>query len=64
MSIQIVSAIQIAYDPAADPALKRQAFDYVNQLRQEPSAWQPCLSFYSVAASGSGHPNLRFGDRQ
>lgn len=44
MSIQIVSAIEIAYDPAADPALKRQAFDYVNQLRQEPSAWQPCLS--------------------
>jgi len=44
MSSQIVSAIQIAYDPAADPALKRQAFDYVNQLRQEPSAWQPCLS--------------------
>ena len=44
MFSQIVSAISIAYNPAADPALKRQAFDYVNQLRQEPSAWQPCLS--------------------
>ncbi|KIX02877.1 uncharacterized protein Z518_08820 [Rhinocladiella mackenziei CBS 650.93] len=43
MSFQIVSAIQIAYDPSSDPNLKRQAFDYVNQLRQEPSAWQPCL---------------------
>ena len=44
MFSQIVSAIQIAYDPSADPAVKRQAFDYVNQLRQEPSAWQPCLA--------------------
>lgn len=44
MSFQIISAIQIAYDPSADPTLKRQAFDYVNQLRQEPSAWQPCLA--------------------
>ncbi|OAP63802.1 hypothetical protein AYL99_03029 [Fonsecaea erecta] len=44
MDEQIISAIQIAYDPSADPALKRQAFDYVNQLRQEPSAWQPCLA--------------------
>lgn len=41
---QIISAIQIAYDPSADPTLKRQAFEYVNQLRQEPSAWQPCLA--------------------
>ncbi|KIW48210.1 uncharacterized protein PV06_00822 [Exophiala oligosperma] len=44
MDDQIISAIQIAYSPTSDPTLKRQAFDYVNQLRQEPSAWQPCLS--------------------
>ena len=44
MFSQITSAIQIAYDPSADQSFKRQAFDYVNQLRQEPSAWQPCLS--------------------
>lgn len=44
MSTQIISAIQIAFEPSADQTLKRQAFDYVNQLRQEPSAWQPCLS--------------------
>ena len=44
MFLQIISAIQIAYDPSADSTLKRQAFDYVNQLRQEPSAWQPCLN--------------------
>ena len=46
---QIVSAVQIAFNqnPAADQNLKRQAFDYVNQLRTEPSAWQPCLSIFT-----------------
>ena len=46
---QIVSAVQIAFDqnPAADHNLKRQAFEYVNQLRIEPSAWQPCLNIFT-----------------
>lgn len=44
---QIVSAIQIAWDPSANQTLKRQAFDYVTRLRQEPSAWQPCLSIFT-----------------
>lgn len=26
--------------------MKRQAFEYVNRLRQEPSGWQPCLSIF------------------
>ncbi|RMZ85317.1 hypothetical protein DV738_g61, partial [Chaetothyriales sp. CBS 135597] len=43
----IVSAIEIAWDPSVTQSLKRQAFDYVNQLRQEPSAWQPCLSIFT-----------------
>ncbi|RMZ84500.1 hypothetical protein DV737_g1088, partial [Chaetothyriales sp. CBS 132003] len=43
----IVSAIEIAWDPTVSQSLKRQAFDYVNQLRQEPSAWQPCLSIFT-----------------
>ena len=45
--IQIVSAVQIAWDPRADQNLKGQAFDFVNQLRAEPSAWQPCLSIFT-----------------
>ena len=46
---QIVSAVQIAFDqnPATGHNLKRQAFDYVNQLRTEPSAWQPCLNIFT-----------------
>lgn len=46
-SHQIISAVQLAWDPISDQNLKRQAFDYVNQLRQEPSAWQPCLSIFT-----------------
>lgn len=46
-SHQIISAVQLAWDPTSDQNLKRQAFDYVNQLRQEPSAWQPCLSIFT-----------------
>ena len=44
---QIISAVQLAWDPTSDQGLKRQAFEYVNQLRQEPSAWQPCLSIFT-----------------
>lgn len=32
---------------SANQGLKRQAFDYVTQLRQEASAWQPCLSIFT-----------------
>jgi exportin-T len=41
--------VQIAFDqnPAVGQNLKRQAFDYVNQLRTEPSAWQPCLTIFT-----------------
>ena len=41
--------MQIAFDynPASDPNLKQQAFEYVNQLRTEPSGWQPCLSIFT-----------------
>jgi exportin-T len=44
---QIVSAIQIAFDHTAAQTYKREAFDYVNELRQQPTAWQPCLSIFT-----------------
>src|SRR5665213_690990 len=47
MDRKLSSAIQIAFDPRADSDLKQQAFEYVNQLRQEPRAWQPCLSIFT-----------------
>lgn len=44
---QIVSAIQIAFDHTAAQRYKAEAFDYVNALRQQPTAWQPCLSIFT-----------------
>ena len=45
--LQIVSAIQIAWDPKAPQETKVPAFEFVNKLRQEPQAWQPCLSIFT-----------------
>lgn len=42
-----MSAIQIAWDTSANQTLKLQAFEYVNRLRHEPSAWQPCVSIFT-----------------
>ncbi|RYP76282.1 hypothetical protein DL770_007243 [Monosporascus sp. CRB-9-2] len=47
MESQIESAIQIAWDPSSDQSLKNQAFDYLNQLRTDPQAWQVCVSLFT-----------------
>ncbi|KAJ5934611.1 hypothetical protein N7466_004158 [Penicillium verhagenii] len=47
MAEQVVNAIQIAWNPTSDQALKAQAFDYLNQLRSDPSGWQICLALFT-----------------
>ncbi|GAP87424.1 putative Exportin-T [Rosellinia necatrix] len=47
MESQIENAIEIAFDPAADQALKGQAIEYLEQLRLDPQAWQVCLSLFT-----------------
>ncbi|EFE31686.1 uncharacterized protein ARB_01285 [Trichophyton benhamiae CBS 112371] len=47
MEEQVANAIEIAGNPASDQALKAQAFDYISQLRSDPSGWQPCLSIFT-----------------
>ncbi|KAJ5099298.1 hypothetical protein N7532_006299 [Penicillium argentinense] len=46
MEEQVANAIEIAWNPSSDQALKSQAFDYLNQLRSDPSGWQVCLSLF------------------
>ncbi|OQE15097.1 hypothetical protein PENSTE_c030G06262 [Penicillium steckii] len=46
MEDQVANAIEIAWNPLSDQALKSQAFDYLNQLRSDPSGWQVCLSLF------------------
>lgn len=44
---QVANAIQIAGNPSADPALNSQAFDYLNQVRSDPSGWPVCLNLFT-----------------
>jgi exportin-T len=45
--IQVANAIEIASNPTSDQAIKAQAFEYLNQLRTDPSGWQVCLSIFT-----------------
>ncbi|KAK3313408.1 Exportin-T [Apodospora peruviana] len=47
MDVQIENAIEIAWNPSSDQALKTQAFDYLNQLRLDPQAWQVCAALFT-----------------
>ncbi|KAH6624542.1 armadillo-type protein [Chaetomium sp. MPI-SDFR-AT-0129] len=47
MDAQIENAIEIAWNPASDQALKGQAFDFLNQVRDDAQAWQVCVSLFT-----------------
>ncbi|KAL4805936.1 Exportin-T [Aspergillus unguis] len=47
MEEQVANAIEIAGNPTSDAALKSQAFDYLNQLRSDPTGWQVCLALFT-----------------
>ncbi|KAL4883018.1 armadillo-type protein [Aspergillus karnatakaensis] len=47
MEEQVANAIEIAGNPTSDATLKNQAFDYLNQLRSDPSGWQVCLALFT-----------------
>ncbi|KAI0005701.1 Xpo1-domain-containing protein [Xylariaceae sp. FL0662B] len=53
MESQIENAIEISWDPTSDQALKGQAFDYLNQLRSDPLAWQVCLGLFAKVPRAS-----------
>ncbi|KAK4193639.1 armadillo-type protein [Podospora australis] len=47
MDAQIENAIDIAWNPTSNQALKGQAFEYLNQLRADPQAWQVCTGLFT-----------------
>ncbi|RMJ22810.1 hypothetical protein PHISP_06315 [Aspergillus sp. HF37] len=53
MEEQAANAIEIAWNPSSDQALKAQAFDYLNQLRSDPSGWQVCLALVTKSPQHS-----------
>ncbi len=44
---QVENAIEIAYDYLSDQTLRSQAILFVNQLRNNSSAWQVCLPLFT-----------------
>ncbi len=47
LGLQIQNAIEIAWSPASDSTLKGQAFDFLNQIRTDPQAWQVCATLFT-----------------
>ncbi|KAI1085879.1 Xpo1-domain-containing protein [Whalleya microplaca] len=47
MESQIENAIEIAWNPTSDQALKGQAFDYLHRLRSDLQAWQVCVGLFA-----------------
>ncbi|MBN72023.1 MAG: hypothetical protein CME32_22435 [Gimesia sp.] len=46
MEAQIENAVGILENPYSDGALKSQAFEYLEQLRTDPSGWQTCITIF------------------
>ncbi|KAI8960188.1 Xpo1-domain-containing protein [Daldinia sp. FL1419] len=53
MESQIENAIEIAWNPISDQALKSQAFDYLHQIRADPHAWQVCVGLFARSPRAS-----------
>jgi exportin-T len=44
---QVENAVGILSNPTSDQSLKEQAFEYLNQLRNDPSGWQACTTLFA-----------------
>ncbi|KAI9692185.1 MAG: pre-tRNA nuclear export protein [Bathelium mastoideum] len=53
MDAQIENAIEIANNPSSTGDIKRQAFDFINQIREDPSCWRVCLSLFTRSPRAS-----------
>ncbi|EMC94456.1 hypothetical protein BAUCODRAFT_548660 [Baudoinia panamericana UAMH 10762] len=47
MDTQVEQAIELAFDPRTQQQLKLQAYDFLNQLRENSDGWQACLSLFT-----------------
>ncbi|UKZ77365.1 pre-tRNA nuclear export protein [Trichoderma virens FT-333] len=45
--LHVENAVEILSNPASDPSVKEQAFEYLNQLRSDPQGWQACTNLFS-----------------
>ncbi|KAF4458769.1 exportin-T [Fusarium albosuccineum] len=47
MEAQVENVVGILSNPTSDQAIKEQAFEYLNQLRTDPQAWQACTTLFA-----------------
>lgn len=47
MDTQVEQAIELAFNPTTDRNLKAQAYEFLNQLREDPNGWQVCLALFT-----------------
>ncbi|PHH76108.1 hypothetical protein CDD82_4131 [Ophiocordyceps australis] len=53
MEAQVENAVNILSNPGADQGLQLQAFDFLNQLRADPTGWQTCTQLFSRSTAAS-----------
>jgi exportin-T len=46
MEAQVVNAVEILSNPASDPSIREQAFEYLTQLRTDPQGWPACTNLF------------------
>ncbi|KAI5369774.1 putative armadillo-like helical, exportin-1/Importin-beta, exportin-T [Septoria linicola] len=47
MDTQVESAVELAFSPTTEQNLKGQAYEFLNVLKQDPNAWQVCLTLFT-----------------
>ncbi|KAL7269928.1 pre-tRNA nuclear export protein [Rhizina undulata] len=46
MDVQVENAVEIASNPGASQDLKRQAMEFLQQVKESPDGWQVCLPLF------------------
>ncbi|RCK65484.1 Exportin-T [Candida viswanathii] len=60
MEQEITQAVEIALSGTADPALKTQAFDFINQIKSTPEGYKSCLDILVKSSTSSINEGLKF----
>lgn len=53
MESQILKAIEIGWDPRSGQDVKAQAFEFLDQVRADPQAWQVCVNVFARQPAAS-----------
>lgn len=60
MEQQIHQAVEIALSGTADPSLKTQAFDFINQIKSTPEGYKSCVEILVKSSTTTINEGLKF----